>query len=127
MSTNGQPASLKFENGILAQLSTALQVRLENTMRIFGSEGNIFLPNPWLAIEGQKKSTIYVSRRRAQPLEFSVEPERGLYALGADALLGQIWRPRQFPGMPWEDSLGNMRTLDRWREEIGLSYPPHHI
>jgi hypothetical protein len=24
--------------------------------------------------------------------------------------------------MPWEESLANMRTLDRWREAIGLRY-----
>jgi hypothetical protein len=24
--------------------------------------------------------------------------------------------------MSWEDSMGNMRLLDRWREEIGLTY-----
>jgi hypothetical protein len=24
--------------------------------------------------------------------------------------------------MPWEDSLENMRTLDRWRSSIGLRY-----
>jgi aryl-alcohol dehydrogenase-like predicted oxidoreductase len=30
---------------------------------------------------------------------------------------------RQSPAMSWADSLGNMRTLDRWREAIGLVYP----
>jgi hypothetical protein len=24
--------------------------------------------------------------------------------------------------MPWEDSLANMRTLDRWRTSIGLRF-----
>jgi hypothetical protein len=24
--------------------------------------------------------------------------------------------------MSWDDTLGNMRTLDRWREAVGLSY-----
>jgi hypothetical protein len=26
---------------------------------------------------------------------------------------------RQAPAMSWEDTLGNMRLLDRWRQEIG--------
>ena len=31
-------------------------------------------------------------------------------------------REARFPGMSWADSLGNMRTLDRWREAIGMEY-----
>ena len=30
---------------------------------------------------------------------------------------------RQAPAMSWADSLGNMQLMDRWRAEIGLSYP----
>jgi len=29
---------------------------------------------------------------------------------------------RQSPTMSWNDTIGNMRTLDRWRQEIGLVY-----
>ena len=29
---------------------------------------------------------------------------------------------RQAPAMSWDDTLGNMRLLDRWRAEIGLVY-----
>jgi hypothetical protein len=30
---------------------------------------------------------------------------------------------RQSPVMTWEDSLGNMKTMDRWRQIAGISYP----
>jgi hypothetical protein len=30
---------------------------------------------------------------------------------------------RQSPVMKWEDSLGNMKTMDRWRQIAGVSYP----
>src|SRR6185503_945177 len=31
-------------------------------------------------------------------------------------------REGRAPAMTWNDSLGNMRALDRWRREIGLVY-----
>ena len=50
-----------------------------------------------------------------------VEYDRGIYAFEADTVAKHI-EQRQAPEMSWDDSLGNMRTLDRWRAEIGMVY-----
>jgi hypothetical protein len=52
-----------------------------------------------------------------------IEADRGLFSIEADTVAAHIDR-RQVspPAMTWNDTLGNMRTLDRWRESIGLAY-----
>ena len=40
---------LRFDSGIVAQVSTAVRASLDNTLDIFGSDGCINVPNPWLA------------------------------------------------------------------------------
>jgi hypothetical protein len=46
---------------------------------------------------------------------------RSIYAAEADTVAQSI-NTRESLAMGWADSFGNMRTLDRWRAEIGLSY-----
>src|SRR5262249_43184220 len=53
--------------------------------------------------------------------EIFIENGTGLYALEADTV-AQYLDERQAPAMTWEDTLGNMRTLDQWRTAIGVVY-----
>ena len=41
-------ALLKFENGIVAQLSTAISCELPGDITVFGTDGILNVPNPWL-------------------------------------------------------------------------------
>jgi len=50
-----------------------------------------------------------------------VELTQPAYAIEADHVAAYIER-RQAPAMSWDDSLGNMQTLDQWRKSIGLIY-----
>jgi hypothetical protein len=61
-------------------------------------------------------------RRLDGPVEeIIVECPGWLYAIEADAAAAGIAdREVAWPGMRWEDSLGNMRTLDAWRRAVGL-------
>jgi hypothetical protein len=46
-----------------------------------------------------------------------------LYAIEADVVAENLdHRQAPHPGMSWEDTLGNLDTLDRWRREVGLEY-----
>jgi predicted dehydrogenase len=113
-------ASLKFDSGILAQLTCGLRLALENNVRIWGTKGSIVVPSPWFAGHGPGFSKIIIFKGGI-PDEIVVESDRGLYALEADHVAEHI-ATRQAPAMPWEDTLGNMRTLDAWRGSIGLTY-----
>ena len=47
-----------------------------------------------------------------------------MYTVEADAVNDFVRAGvRSSDVMPWEESLANMLTLDRWRSAIGLRYP----
>jgi hypothetical protein len=61
---------------------------------------------------------IEVRRRGSQTAEqITVAADRDLYAYEADMVAAHM-ADRQAPAMSWDDTLGNMRLLDQWREEI---------
>jgi predicted dehydrogenase/aryl-alcohol dehydrogenase-like predicted oxidoreductase len=119
-------ATLKFPGGILAPLATGVRVRMENAVRIYGSEGEIVLPSPWLPGRDGELPRIVVRRHGEEPRELVVESAVGrhaLYAMEADTVAAHLdARQAAFPAPTWEDTLGNMRALDAWREAIGLVY-----
>jgi aryl-alcohol dehydrogenase-like predicted oxidoreductase len=118
-------ATLKFPGGIVAQLATGVALNQENVVRIFGSEGNILLPAPWGMGREPHTTRIIVSKKGAAAETIEVAAETGSYAMEADAVGEAVLAGRReaaFPAMSWDDTLGNMRTLDRWRESIGLVY-----
>jgi predicted dehydrogenase/aryl-alcohol dehydrogenase-like predicted oxidoreductase len=117
-------ASLKFPNDIVAQLSTGVHVSQESTVRIFGSEGSIFVPSPWFCSETDGAVKIVLNRIGQGSEDVIVETDRSLYAYEADLFADSVAAGKVvFPAMSPEDALGNMQTLDMWRKEIGLQYP----
>ena len=117
-------ASLLFPGDIVAEVACGIQLAMDHDVHIFGTEGRISVPEPWICsgLEGGS-SRIIVSRTDEEPQEILIETDRWLYAIEADHVAENVDRREGlFPGMSWEDSLGNMRTLDRWREAIGMEY-----
>jgi len=117
-------ATLKFPGDILAQLSTGVALNQDNTLHVFGSEGNILVPWPWIPAREGGASRIVVKRNKdKEPQEILVTTEEYLYGIEADVVAANIERRQApSPAMSWDDTLGNMKTLDRWREAIGLVY-----
>ena len=117
-------AVLKFPGGIVAQLATGVSLNQDNGVRIFGSEGSIAIPSPWIpAREGGSVKIVVNKKGQAQPQEIAVESTQHLYGIEADVVARYIdQRQAAFPAMTWDDTLGNMRTLDLWRQSIGLVY-----
>lgn len=120
-------ASAKFSGDILAQLSTGVGVNQENVVRIYGSEGRIFLPNPWQANRSAAEPGKIIVHKNGEkePREITVEANVTSFAYEADifgnaALSGKKQAPP--PAMTWDDTLGNIRMLDSWRQSIGLMY-----
>jgi len=117
-------ADLKFPGGMMAQLACGVRVQLENIVRIVGETGRIEVPSPWVVNRGEPgDSLLLVHSADGAREEVKVHADRCLYALEADAVAESL-HLRQSPAMSWNDSYGNMRTLDRWRAEIGLAYDP---
>lgn len=116
-------ASLRFDGDILAQVAAGVQLAQENVVRIFGSDGYIFVPAPWMPGRDGSTSSIFVHRRGREPREISIKPERPLYAIEADTVAEHLERRQPLPpAMTWDDTLGNMKTLDAWRDSFGMVY-----
>ncbi|MDQ3440806.1 MAG: Gfo/Idh/MocA family oxidoreductase, partial [Planctomycetota bacterium] len=115
-------AVLKFPNDIIALLSTGVAVQQENTVRIDGTGGSIFLPVPWAPARNGGTSTIVVARKgEPAPQEMIIDAPQQIYGIEADTVAAHVAQ-RRAPSMTPDDSLGNMRTLDAWRKQIGLVY-----
>jgi predicted dehydrogenase len=129
-------ATLKFENDIVAEIITGVTCRLPVEATIYGDDGMISVPNPWLpsspcrsARQPLPLDTVFPPTTillqaygKGEPEEIVVEMDRDLFTYEADMVAAHI-AERQAPAMSWDDTLGNIRLLDRWRQEIGLTYP----
>jgi aryl-alcohol dehydrogenase-like predicted oxidoreductase len=119
-------ASLKFPGDVLAQLATGITLNQENVVRVFGSEGSILLPNPWVCNRQAAEAGKIILRRKGQPEEtITVPADLVTFTYEADVvgraiLTGQQQAPA--PAMTWADTLGNIQTLDAWRGAIALTY-----
>lgn len=114
-------ASMKFPGEIVAALATSTQVQQDNALRIFGSDGSIFVPQPWGPARDGGKATIQLERKGKSSEEIVIDSPQPIYAIEADHVAAHIEK-RQSPAMTWDDSLGNMKALDRWRAAIGVVY-----
>jgi predicted dehydrogenase/aryl-alcohol dehydrogenase-like predicted oxidoreductase len=114
-------AALLFPNDIVAQLFTGVKVNGENVVRVFGSQGSILLPSPWLPRAGDDLSILVKKDQEFTIQRIAVDNMRDQYALEADTVAAYI-DERQAPAMTWNDTLGNMKTLDRWRAALGVVY-----
>lgn len=114
-------ASLTFPGNIGAQLFAGLQIDGENVVRVFGSEGSLLLTTPWLPRPGEDLSILVSKGRNSPTQQIAIENTQDLYALEADTV-ATFLTERQAPVMDWNDTLGNMHTLDRWRAALGVVY-----
>ena len=113
-------ATCQFESGAVAVVTCGTQVNMDNEIRIYGSEGMIKVPNPWFPHEGD--NIIYLTKD-GKTEEIVIHCELPLYANETDVVAKYI-NDHQAPApcMTWDDTLGNMKALDSWRESVGLVF-----
>lgn len=117
-------AVLRFEKDIVAQLSTGVALGQENVVRVFGTEGHLVVPSPWIINPRGGTSQIVIHRYgEPKPRKVNIRVAKWLYAIEADTVAAHLRKGQApSPAMTWDDTLGNMRTLDRWREALGVVY-----
>lgn len=115
-------ASLAFPGNIIAELFTGVSVNGGAEARIYGSTGSIIVPEPFTPHPGNPLKMFLKKDDEQEVQEIPVENNTDLYAIEADTVARYI-NERQAPVMSWEDTLGNMQTLDQWRAAVGVSYP----
>ncbi len=120
---------LEFEDDILAHVSAATRVPLGVGLTVTGTKGRLHVPSPWHA-SGMKGGSTHIDVVKlpdggldGTPDRIEVVDPRPLYTIEADHVGEAILAgKRQASAMNWEDSLGNMRALDLWRQAVGLTY-----
>lgn len=116
-------ATLVFEGGLLARVACSIRANLDSALRIVGSEGRIEVPSPWLPGRIGREGRIILQRWDVEPEVIDLPIPADVYTVEVDAVNAAIRNGDRSPTMmPWEDSLANMLTLDRWRRAIGLRY-----
>jgi predicted dehydrogenase/aryl-alcohol dehydrogenase-like predicted oxidoreductase len=112
-------ATLFFDGGVTAQVSTGVRLGDDNQVRIYGSEGYLVVEDPWFGGDG-KPTHVTLHKVGEEPRDISAEPAL-IYAAEADAVAAAI-EQRQAPEMSWADTLGNLTVQDAWRKAIGQQY-----
>ncbi|MGE5459909.1 MAG: Gfo/Idh/MocA family protein [Solirubrobacterales bacterium] len=117
-------ATLTFEGGLVARVACSIQANLDSSVRIYGSEGRITVPSPWLPGRIGSEAQIVVDRWGSETDVIDIPLESEVYTIEVDAVDTFVRKGERSPSvMPWDESLANMQTLDRWRASIGLRYP----
>jgi aryl-alcohol dehydrogenase-like predicted oxidoreductase len=117
-------AVLSFPGDIVAEVATGVRLGLENVARVFGTEGSILMRNPWGASRGEPEPGL-ITVWGAHAREIKVPADRTSFAYEADVVAAAVGNGQQQPDAPamtWDDTLGNLATLDAWRAELGLDY-----
>lgn len=117
---------VKGGSDIVAQIATGVAINLENSVKIFGSDGHIVISNPWVCNRKDAEiGKIIVHRRGHQVEEITIPCDVTSFTIEADVfgnavLAGKTQAPA--PAMTWEDTMSNMRTLERWRQAVGAVF-----
>ena len=116
-------AIMEFDNGVIAEAYTAIMKNMDNNAVIEGSDGKIIVDNPWMPGRdgGPYDTKIRIITNSGEKVEEFKGPEH-LFFFEAELASQTILKQRTevpYPGMTWDDSLGNIKVLDMWRKEIG--------
>jgi predicted dehydrogenase len=110
-------ALLRFRSGMTAALTCAVHHQGGTQSEIFGDDGRIVLPSPWVpGGERHGLEASYTLHRYGHAPEMIRVPARlGVYALEAEWVADSLPAlEARWPAMTWADTLGNMRALDAW-------------
>ncbi|MGY6655233.1 Gfo/Idh/MocA family protein [Amycolatopsis sp. TRM77291] len=110
---------LRLPGGILAQLACGFQLTQDDHIRVYGSEGQLYVPKPaWIhEMRKPRTSQIILTPEGGEPEVIEVEATQGLFAREADHVATHL-EDRQAPELTWAETLANLRTLERWRAAV---------
>lgn len=129
-------AVLKFENDILATVTAAVTCEIPSITVIHGSEGILTVAEPWTpsspcrqaqsrlpADQSFADSQLILAQRDSDPDVIHIPADRDLFSYEIDAV-GQCLanHQTQCSRMRWDDTIGNMQTLNRWLSEVGVDF-----
>ncbi len=109
--------SLKYASGLLATFTCGMTVASDQSAHIAGTLGRIEMDRFWQGKEG-----FTIIRPDADPEFITVEEDRPIYAVEADAFAAAV-HGEAAPFATREDTLSNMRLMDDLRKSAGVEMP----
>lgn len=103
-----------FENNFKSKIASSFTQNLGNETKIFGSNGEIIIKDTWMA----QDSKIIVKKLDRKDLVINIQSNQNIYSYEIKALSQHILDKKMnidFPGLTIEDTISNMKILDRWR------------
>jgi len=115
-------AVLTFENGIIANTVTGVQLMGGSSARIIGTNGWLEVLNPWVPNLNCGDAVLRITTDYGENFtEIFVPTLKELYQYEADEFSSHIELLKS-SAMSIDDTIGNMETLDLWRNSIGMVY-----
>ncbi|HWA75550.1 MAG TPA: Gfo/Idh/MocA family oxidoreductase [Polyangiaceae bacterium] len=115
-------ALLTFSSGFTAEAVSATFHAVGTHTVVYGEEGRIELPDPWIP-RGQRQgleSEFTVYRDGREPETVSIRTELATYGIEAELVADTLPATEvSWPAMSWADTLGNMRVMEAWRAQLG--------
>jgi predicted dehydrogenase len=114
-------ALLTFSSGFTAECVSATVHQVGCNTVVYGEEGRIELPDPWIP-RGNRQGletefTIYRDDR--EPETVSIKSELATYAIEAELVADSLpGTEAAWPAMSWADTLGNLRVMVAWRAAL---------
>jgi predicted dehydrogenase len=123
-----------FPGDIQARMTCGVRTEAEIRATIYGSTGRLVVNQPWNPAPEGGSTTLQLFRNTERPTitrleEIPVAIDGHLYGVEADTVGDAILAGKteaDSPAMTLDDTLGNMRLLDRWRATIGIQYDADH-
>ena len=114
-------ALLSFKSGFTAACTAAVFHDAGTRTIVFGDEGRIELPDPWIP-QGNRQGleTSYtVYRDGHQPETVTIRTDMATYAIEAELVADTLpAMEAAWPAMSWAETLGTLRVLDAWLAAI---------
>jgi len=114
-------ALLSFGSGFTAVVTAAVFHDAGTTAIVFGENGRIVLPDPWIP-QGNRQGleTGYTIYRDGQPPEtVAIKTDKATYAIEAELIADSLpGMEAAWPAMSWAETIGTMRVLDGWLAAI---------
>lgn len=107
---------LEFPGGKVAQIASGVHLGLDNQVLVVGDEGKMRIESPWFC-----NGVVRVERNGEPEQILGPWNMADLYGNQIDLVEQQVAN-RETREVSIEDTLGNMRTLDRIRESCGLHF-----
>ena len=105
-------AELNFENNFKSTVGASLTQNLGKKTKIIGTKGELFLEDTWTP---SNFSTIRIDGENKKIIE--IECHNNIYTYEIEILSKCILENKKepnFPGMTINETLENMRVLDKW-------------